>query len=122
MGACACSSCVHTASTFWGLRSMYASSACLERRAITSLCMEDKPQMIRRCLCVFVLLMVLAMPVFSGIVKPSGAYCEAVDCVTCFDASCDGGLYGATVAPGGDVMSGLLVLALTLFMVYRLKV
>jgi hypothetical protein len=67
----------------------------------------------------------------AGQTKPGGAYCEPVDNVTCFADG--GGTRRAAVrsggeikdtssaSPQGDVMSGLFVFALALFMVYRMR-
>ena len=86
--------------------------------------------MIKRCFSICVLLLALALPIFGGHTKPSGAYCEPVDNVTCF---ADGGSGRAAVrsggeikdtssaSPQGDMMSGLFVFALALFMAYRMR-
>jgi hypothetical protein len=93
--------------------------------------MEDKPTMIKRCFSICVLLFALVLPIFGGVVKPGGAYCEPVDNVTCFEdgsgsrraAVRSGGEIKDTssASPQGDVLDGLFVFALALFMVYRMR-
>ncbi len=86
--------------------------------------------MVKRSARVCVLLLVLALPVFGGVVRPGGANCTNVDCLTCFDASCPD---INSVAPGkgepkrtspdfGDsAEAGAMLFALALLIIFRLR-
>lgn len=90
--------------------------------------------MIKRFLCMLVLLLALALPAFGGHVKVSGAFCEGEctngRCSACGVSCADG---NRTASPGKDASGrispgindttgpGLLMFALAFFIVYKIR-